>query len=53
MSNLLTFVQAVRNQTPMRYRRGDMAEKDQKEFPARKPEHPIEIFALAYGLTER
>ena len=30
-----------------------MAEKDQKEFPARKPEHPIEIFALAYGLTER
>jgi glycerol-3-phosphate dehydrogenase subunit C len=29
----------------------EMAEKDGKDFPAQKPEHPIEIFALAYGLS--
>jgi glycerol-3-phosphate dehydrogenase subunit C len=28
----------------------EAAAKDGKELPAKKPEHPIEIFALAYGL---
>ena len=29
-----------------------LAEKDGTELPAREPEHPIEIFARAYGLLE-
>jgi glycerol-3-phosphate dehydrogenase subunit C len=30
----------------------ELAEKDATKLPARKPEHPIEIFARAFGLLE-
>ena len=32
---------------------GEMAERDGTKLPAREPEHPIEIFARAYGLMEK
>jgi glycerol-3-phosphate dehydrogenase subunit C len=30
----------------------EMAAKDGKEWPVREPEHPIQIFARAFGLVE-
>ena len=30
----------------------EMAAKDGKDFPVKEPEHPIQIFARAFGLME-